>query len=204
MATLIHDPALERDILAQRRAWGADRYDEVWEGVYVVSPMPNDHHQRMATRLAAAFQLALGWESRAEVRAGVNVSDRRKGWKKNYRVPDVAVFLEGTKAENLETHWLGGPDFGVEITSPDDQTREKIPFYEKSGTQKLLIIDRDPWAMELYRREGKKLTLIGKTTLEEPQVLESHLLGLTFELVRGKPRPRIRIRHRQSGEEWLV
>ena len=204
MATLIHDPALEKDILAQRRAWGANRYDEVWEGVYVVSPMPNDNHQRMATRIAAVFQFALGWESRAEVRAGVNISDRRKGWKKNYRVPDVAVFLEGTKAENLETHWLGGPDFGVEITSPGDETREKIPFYEKVGTRELLIIDREPWALELYRRQDEKLVLVGKTTLEDPQVLQSGLLGLSFELVPEKPRPRIRIRHVKTGEEWLV
>ncbi len=204
MATLIHDPALEKDILAQRRAWGADRYDEVWEGVYVVSPMPNDSHQEMATRLAAVFQIVLGWDSAAKVRAGVNVSDRRKGWAKNYRVPDVAVFLEGTKAENLETHWVGGPDFGVEITSPGDETREKIPFYEKVGTRELLIIDREPWALELYRREGKKLVLAGKTTLDEPRLLKSRLLGLTFELLAGRPRPRIRIRHTKSGQEWVV
>jgi Uma2 family endonuclease len=204
MATLIHDPVLEKDILAQRRAWGADRYDEVWEGVYVVSPMPNDNHQRMATRVAAVFQFALGWESGAEVRAGVNVSDRRKGWKKNYRVPDVAVFLAGTQAENLETHWLGGPDFGVEITSPGDQTREKVPFYEKVGTGELLIIDRDPWALELDRHAGEKLVLVGKTTLDDLHVLKSELLGLLFELVPAKPRPQIRIQLLKTGEEWLV
>jgi len=204
MATLVHDPALEKDILTQRRAWGADRYDEVWEGVYVVSPMPNNEHLSIATRIAAVFQSALGWENGADVLAGVNVSDRRKGWKKNYRVPDVAVFLEGTRAENLATHWLGGPDFGVEIASPGDESREKIPFYEKVGTQELLIIDRDPRTLELYRRDGKKLVLAGKTSLDESRVLKSRVLNLTFELIPGKLRPRIRIRHSKSGQEWLI
>lgn len=38
MATLITDPWLEERIRAQREAIGADRYDEVWEGVLRNSP----------------------------------------------------------------------------------------------------------------------------------------------------------------------
>jgi len=202
MATLINDADLERELLEQRRAWGADKYDEVWDGVYVMSPAANDEHQDLAGEFHFVFRTVLGCA--AKIRQGVNISDRRKGWRNNYRVPDVAVFLAGTKAVNLITHWLGGPDFGVEIVSPNDRTHEKIPFYEKVGAGELLVVCRDPWKLELYRRDAEQLLLVGESTLPNPAVLTSHILPLTFELVADTPRPRIRIRHRDTGEEWLL
>jgi hypothetical protein len=45
MAIFITDPAIEEHLLAAREASGADRYDEVWEGVHMMAPMPNDEHQ---------------------------------------------------------------------------------------------------------------------------------------------------------------
>ena len=36
MSAVIADPDLERSLI-RRRARGEDRYDEVWEGVYVVN-----------------------------------------------------------------------------------------------------------------------------------------------------------------------
>ena len=98
------------------------------------------------------------WESRlGKVMAGVNVSDREHGWKKNYRCPDVVVFLNHTKAVDCDTFWFGGPDFAVEIASPGDRSREKLEFYAKVGTRELLLVDRKPWSLELYRLDGEKL-----------------------------------------------
>jgi hypothetical protein len=39
MAMMINDASLERDLIALREATGADRYDEVWEGMYMMSPL---------------------------------------------------------------------------------------------------------------------------------------------------------------------
>jgi len=203
MATLITDPDLEQDILARRKAWGADRYDEVWEGVYVVSPMPNDEHQELVSALTAVFYAALVGQ-KAQVRAGVNVSNREDDWKSNYRVPDVAVFLETGTAENRGSHWFGGPDFAVEVVSPEDRTREKISFYEEVNTRELLIVDRDPWALELFRRQGNRLVLAGQTTLDEPAELQTESISLSFELLAATPRPNIRIKHDGPGQEWIV
>ena len=36
MATIIRDSVLEERVLAERAACGGDRYDEVWEGIYIV------------------------------------------------------------------------------------------------------------------------------------------------------------------------
>jgi Uma2 family endonuclease len=204
MTTLIIDPEWEEMVLEERRASGADRYDEVWDGVYVMSPMANDEHQEIGTRLAGIYDYVLGWDARCQVRAGVNVSDRKDNWRKNYRVPEVAVFLAGTKAINKRTHWLGGPDQAVEVISPADRTRDNLPFYEKVGTREVLLVDRDPWTLELYRLRGKKLRLIGKCTLDEPAVLQSSVLPLSYTLVSGKPRPKIQVTHRETGQKWLV
>jgi hypothetical protein len=36
---LVLDPFARDAIVAQRRTSGADRYDEVWEGTYIMSPL---------------------------------------------------------------------------------------------------------------------------------------------------------------------
>ena len=151
MATLINDRALETVLIRRRRAAGADRFDEVWNGVYVMSPIANDEHQDVAGVLTGILMAVVQWKGLGLVRPGVNVSDRREDWKKNYRVPDVAVFLNDTKAVNCDTFWYGGPDFAVEVVSRGDRTRKKIPFYAKVGTRELLVVDRNPWALTLYR-----------------------------------------------------
>jgi Uma2 family endonuclease len=208
MTMLICDEIAEQEIqqaiLEQRRASGGDRFDEVWDGVYVMSPLANNEHQHLGTRLASIYVFVTGWDEDCRVCAGCNVSDREDDWRLNYRVPDAAVFLPGTKARDKKTYWLGGPDKAVEIMSPGDRTREKLPFYEKIGTRELLLVDRDPWALELYRLRGKKLKLVGRCTLDAPKVLESRVLPLNYTLVKGKRRPRIQVTHRETGQQWLV
>lgn len=93
MTMLVTDPDVQEKLKAEREASGADQYDEVWEGVYMMAPLANDEHQELQFRIAALCQIAIGLDSSAKVRAGVNVSDREEGWQKNYRIPDVAIFL---------------------------------------------------------------------------------------------------------------
>ncbi len=202
MATLIYDRALEEDILAQRKAWGADKYDEVWDGVYIVSPMPNNEHQELVSEFTYVLRLVALPGDR--VLPGCNVSDRDAGWEHNYRVPDVAVFLAGTAAKNKDTYWLGGPDLFVEIESQYDRIEEKLPFYGKIGARELLVVRRDPWAMELYQGDGQKLTLMGRSTIADGNALTSSVLPLVFRLVAGDTRPKIEARHAATGQTWLM
>lgn len=204
MATLITDPGLEEQLRSQRAAIGADHYDEVWEGVYRMPPMPNDEHQEIVMRLGSIFQEVVGWPGQGRVRPGVNVSDREADWQHNYRVPDVAVFLQGGAARNCVTHWLGGPDFVVEIISPDDQSRDKLPFYSGIGVGELLLVDRHPWSLELYKRAGAALSCVGRSSPDHDAVLTSALLPLTFHLVSGATRPQIEVVHTESQRSWLV
>jgi Uma2 family endonuclease len=204
MATLVQDVDLSRQLIAQRRRLKHDRFDEVWEGVYVMNPLPNNEHQELVGHLNHLLETVI-WEPRlGKVLPGVNVSDREHGWKKNYRCPDVVVFLNDSQAVNCDTFWLGGPDFAVEIVSPGDRSREKLDFYAKVGTRELLLIDRKPWSLELYRLAGETLLRVGKSTLAKRDWLTSEVVPLKWRLVAGKSRPEIEAVHRTSRKKWRM
>jgi hypothetical protein len=78
MAVLVTDPDVGEELIAARRLSGADRFDEVWEGIYVMSPLANDEHQAIQAGLVTVFQTAVGWSGDALVRAGVNVKRPRR------------------------------------------------------------------------------------------------------------------------------
>ena len=203
MATVIMDHLFAQRLREERKAAGSDRWDEVWEGTYMMAPLPNNEHQQIVTRLAAIFQETVGWDSADIVLPGANVSDREKGWQHNYRCPDVVVYLAGTQAKNCDTHWCGGPDLAVEIVSDDDLTRDKIPFYGKIETRELLIVDREPWSLELLRLKDGELKSVGHSDSQANQLLNSEVLPLTFRLIGEADRPEIEVRH-HNGKTWLL
>ena len=64
----------------------------------------------------------------------MNVCDRTEAWQQNCRVLDVAVFLINSSVVNCDAFRYGGPDLVVEILSPGDQGRDKLPFYAQVKT----------------------------------------------------------------------
>lgn len=181
-----------------------DRWDEVWEGVLVVSPIPNVEHQRIGTRLSRAFLEAIEDEGLGMVLHGTNVSDRGQGWVQNYRCPDIAVNLTGTTARDWNTHWEGGPDFAVEIVSPSDRSREKLDFYAKVGVRELLVIDCKPWRLELYRLTDGVLHSAGTVAPGQADRLDSAVLPLRFRLDSGLDRPSIVVLHEDGVRSWTA
>src|SRR5207245_2740123 len=102
------EPYLEERIRAERERAEDSAHDEVWEGVYIVSPIANIEHQVIVMRLSAAIDTVLDQAGGGLVFPGVNVSDREEGWLQNYRVPDVAVVFPGGRAKDCDTHLCGG------------------------------------------------------------------------------------------------
>jgi len=138
------------------------------------------------------------------VRPGVNISDRIDDWQGNYRVPDVAVFLNGGHAVNRGAFWYGGPDFAVEVISPDDRTREKLPFYEKVRVREVLLVNRQPWRLELFGGQDDELVGGGQSTVENGATIVSNVLPFSFRLVSGEDRPQIEVIHTESNTRWLA
>jgi Uma2 family endonuclease len=167
-----------------------------------MSPDPNDEHQSLVAQLVGILMVVIAWPGRGFVRPGVNISDRDEEWTHNFRVPAVAVFLAGSNAINRDTHWFGGPDWAAEIVSPGDRSRAKLDFYAKIGTRELLIVDRDPWALELYVLRRKKLRLVGSSTAKNERVLKSTVLPLSFRLVADTTRPLIEVRRTDAEGSW--
>jgi Uma2 family endonuclease len=205
MNVLVTDPDLACRIINARAREDGDRWTEVWNGVTVVPALPNNDHQRLVSRLTSAFSAVIDWDAGDQALPGVNVSNYAKGWRKrNYRCPDAVVYLAGNPAVDHGGHWQGGPDLAVEIQSPGEKPRRKLRFYATVGTRELLVVDRDPWALELYRLAAGKLVSAGRSDPASPATLASGVLSLTFRLRAAQPRPAIDITHPATGQTWTA
>jgi Uma2 family endonuclease len=204
MAMLVLDQWVENRVKAEREVSGADRYDEVWDSVYVVMPPVDNEHQDVRSGLCVALHAAIEFDARVHVYAGVNVSDRVDGWLSDVRVPDIAVVLSGSGAQDCGTHYCGGPDFCAEIVSPGDRSRGKLDFYASVGVRELLMVDRQPWSLELYRLTRGRLESIGRSNLVKQAALVSTVVPVSFRLVAGPNRPIIEVAHHNGMQHWLV
>jgi Uma2 family endonuclease len=182
-----------------------DRHDEVWDGVYIVPGLASNSHQGLVAALVAILYQVL--EGQGRVQPGANVSDRRAGWEIGFRCPDVVVVLEDSRAVDCRTHWMGGPDFLVEIRIPGDATDEKIPFYSQLQVRELLIIHRDTRELRLLRHDGQELRPVEPTLFRGKnwRWLVSEVVPLALRRVtqRGAPRTQVRRTDNKRGT-WTV
>ncbi len=180
---LIYDSQLADSLLQQRRLAQADQFDEVWDGVYVMSPMANNEHQELSSELIAVLRTAIDWKGLGKTLGGANVSNLLENWQQNFRVPDILLFSKTTSAIDQGSHWLGGPELVIEIVSVGDRSYEKLDFFASVGTQELIIIDRHPWKLTLYQlNDQRRLQPVAMSTLEEPNLIVSQSFPLGFRL----------------------
>ena len=191
-------------LLRRRKRWGADHHDEVWNEVYLMSPDPNDEHQRIVTDFSYILKCVLTPDGNADVRSGANVTDRETDWRKNYRVPDVLVRFHDGLSQIRDTHWFGGPDFLIEVVSRGDRSRKKLEFYAGISVREMMVIDRYPWAVELYRLDDGELKSVGRSTLADPSMIVSEVVPLSFRLIEVEGKPRIEVVHRDGMPRWVV
>jgi Uma2 family endonuclease len=203
MPVLVMSREVAAKLLAERRAAGDNRWDEVWDGVHVIMPEADIEHDDISAFLIYVFRTVFAADPGNRVHGRVNVSDRVRGWTTNFRVPDTAVFLAGNPARDCRTHYFGGPDLAVEIVSPDDRSRDKLDFYAAVGTREVLMVDRGPWQLELYQLRRSRMRLAGAAAVGEGDPLPSSVLPLSFQLVRGRPRPKVKVVHIETDLEWV-
>ncbi len=142
--------AVVPDVLAWRKETGADRYDEMWEGVLHMPPMPNRDHQDLEG--AAEAWLRRYWAPlyRARVFHQINLA-AIGGWpKRDYRIPDLVLLKPDRFRIDHNEYFEGAPNVVVEIHSPDDESYEKLSFYARLGVPEVWIIDRDTRVPEVY------------------------------------------------------
>jgi Uma2 family endonuclease len=204
MPVIVIDPKEIAELKARRACAGDQCRDEVWDGVEVMAPMANDEHQEIQLALGIPLFDTIQGAGLGRVRGSVNVSDRAAGWLQNHRIPDAVVYLTGNPAVNHGDFWEGGPDFLVEILSPGEDPQAKFDFYATVNTREILVVDRYPWALELYSLRGRRFRLVGRSELANPGVLASGVVPLTFQLRSGATRPQIVVTHTVTGQTWTA
>jgi len=200
MHALICDPSQVEAIIKHRQECGGDRYDEVWDGLYIISPTADIEHQRIISQLIPPLFFTIVEEDRGKVYPGVNVTDSAEDWTKNYRVPDMAVVMNTSqeRCRNIGDAFCGGPDFLIEVRSPGDRSFDKLDFYASIGVREFLIVDRDTKAINLFKFQSRQ------TTEVKPKEgwLESEVVGLAF---RTGSEPVLEVRTTQPPERsWKI
>jgi len=202
---LLLDEGMCAAMLKDRRRRGIDYHDEVWDGVHVIIPPPTNRQQEMVGDLGTVLREIIGDKRNGRAYCGVNVSDRKKGWEKNHRVPDVAVILRGSRAIDCSTHFHGGPDFLVEIDSPGHAAHEKLPFYTRIGVRELLILDRDSTRMWIYRHDGKDMHLVAPIRLAGKNWTISDVLPTAFRRKMSQGIARVEVRRTDGTPgHWTI
>ena len=175
-------PELPEDVQAFRRRTGADRWDEMWDGVLHMPPMPNFDHQGLVLDLEDWLRHNGSRPNQGRVWIVVNVASPG-GWPNNYRAPDIVLMTRLHKRQILGSHMEGPPLVAVEICSPNDETYEKLPFYAELGTPEVWMIQRDSREMELLiLSEETYLT----ATPNDEGWLKSPATGVQFRTGEGR------------------
>lgn len=204
MAVMVLNKELAEDILEGRNGFdNPNRREEVWDGVTYIMPDPDNEHYDLVAFFVWVFRSVFDPANGDRCGASTNVTDRLRNWTENYRVPDATIFLAKSAARDRHTNWLGGPDLAVEIVSPNDGSRGKLDFYGKIGTGEVLVLDRDPWKLELYRNLDGEMKLVGTVKPSDAKKLRSSTVPFEFYLIRSRPRPKVKIIHTETGHEWV-
>lgn len=177
-------------MLEERSRTGADIRDEVWEGVLHMVPQPTTKHQAFGARLLVALQpavRALNLEFFYETSLYRPASALL-----DYRVPDLMF----TKLANVSERGVEGKaEFVIELLSEDDESREKLPFYQEVGVAEVLLVDPGTREFELYSLRGGKLHAV---LPDGNGAVRSQTLGVTFAKVAG---PRLALTWAGGGSE---
>jgi hypothetical protein len=141
-------------LIAHRRAIGADRYDEVWEGEYHMAPAPNAAHGDVDEQLP---RLLHPYVQRTGLHAtgSVNVGEQN-----DFRVPDRAVHRQ--RAHGV---WLPTVAIAIEIASPHDESWEKLAFYAAHDVDEVLIVDPQVRQVTWLGRSGDGYVAIERSML---------------------------------------
>ena len=149
-------PVIDPLILAQRKRFGVDQYDEMWEGELHMPPSPDYVHQDFEGELATYLRVHWAGPLKAKVVQQMNLARDGAGadWQSDYRIPDILLVTAERMGINKGSHFEGAPNAVVEIHSPGDEAYEKLPFYQNLGIPEVWIIHRDSKHTEIYLLRG--------------------------------------------------
>lgn len=145
------------ELLRFRERTGADRFDEMWEGVLHMTPSPSFQHQLHASRILNFFVEVWCPRTGGGAVMQINVSTPER-WDQDYRIPDVAV-MRSDRLPQGEAMFVR-PNVVFEVRSPGDETYEKLPFYAAVGVEAVVVIERDTKAIQVFALSSGSFVLL--------------------------------------------
>ncbi len=168
--------------LEDRRRKGLDKRDEVWDGVLHMVPPATFRHQTLGSELLVVLhRLARSRGLQAVYEVGL--FDPTKGLD-NYRVPDL-VLVEPKHASERGVE--GRAALVVEILSPNDESRDKLPFYARTGVSEVWLVHPVTRVIEIFTLAEGELVEVAPAAGS----VRSPLLGIELTTVAG---PKLQIR----------
>ena len=149
-------PVAIPEVIRFRERTGADRFDEMWEGVLHMTPSPSFHHQSHASRILSFFVELWCPRTGGAAVMQINVSTQER-WDQDYRIPDVAVMLPNRMPHGEAVYVR--PNVVFEVRSPGDETYEKLQFYAAVGVEAVVVVERDTKAVQVFALAGENFVL---------------------------------------------
>jgi Uma2 family endonuclease len=158
---------------------GHDKRDEVWAGVLHMVPPPTLARSDVARELLLIL-VRIARRNGMDAFVETGLFDPTEGLR-DYRVPDLIVASrDHTSQRGVE----GRAAVVVEVLSPGDESREKLPFYAKVGVIEVWLVEPKTRAIEIFASRDGELVAI------EPRdgIVHSVALGIELSTVNGRLR----------------
>jgi Uma2 family endonuclease len=172
--------------LEERRRFGQDKKDELWDGELHMVPPPGSRHIFVARDLLNAL------EPVARQRGLRTMPDPAGlyGPENNWRIPDGMLVRPEMISERGAEH----AELVIEVLLPNDESRAKMPWYAKRGVTELWLVEPSTRVVEVYALDA------GNYRLVEPKgnVTTSALLGIELEVIAG---PKLRVRDGETSTD---
>ena len=128
--------------LAERQRRGLDKKDELWDGVVHMVPPPSGLHELVSHDLLFALKPIVD-------RLGLVIRGGTTGLfasALDYRVPDISI----ARPEHLSARGLEAAELVIEVLSPNDESRDKLPFYAARGVREVWLVDPVARSVEMF------------------------------------------------------
>ncbi len=135
MTTLVRldpEPIELQELRERREQLDLDRYDEVWDGVLHMNPIPSAEHQYIIQQLAVMLDPVAHDAGLFPLLQTFAIG----AGKHDFRIPDGG--LHRGKPQGV---WQQTAALVVEVLSPRDVAWHKLDFYAAHDVAELLIID---------------------------------------------------------------
>lgn len=154
-------PAELAEEVARRRAWGADKRDEVWDGEYRMASAPRKINALVDAEVGAVLR-PLARRVGLQVSGPFNI-----GGPRDHRVPDLGVHRPG--GDGL---WLPTAAIVVEVLSPRDGAWEKLGFYARHEVDEVVMVDPVERTVVWLARQGARYDAVTRSAVLGVDVAE--------------------------------